>query len=367
MTSQEHATPHNRGREGEGAPYWLGARFLLMVVLGSLPWTPCRAEVEDLERRTTWQQPREEELHRQLQEFLDGSVATAAAREQAEIKWEAEGNQSDGSSLLNGLAEAFAEVDERVQAVRSVCVAPQVASVPPTFQWLFEADIDPFLSSNVRLLYGRWLTQHAFYDEALEYLAGLHLADVADPAGLLFYRSVVHHRLLNKEQCLKDLSQLLENEAAVPTRFSALGRLMEADLRPLKEDSLDEVARLMEDIERRLHFGRAGTRVRQEGDDVIAKLDKMIKEIEEQQQQQQQAAGTNSPGNQPGNPAEQSGNLPGKGPGDVDQRSIGDQSGWGNLPPKQRQQALQQISKELPSHFREVIEEYFRKLARETE
>ena len=55
----------------------------------------------------------------------------------------------------------------------------------------------------------------------------------------------------------------------------------------------------------------------------------------------------------------------GSGPGEVDQRRTGVRSDWGNLPPKQREEALQQISKGLPSHYREVIEEYFRKLARE--
>ena len=57
--------------------------------------------------------------------------------------------------------------------------------------------------------------------------------------------------------------------------------------------------------------------------------------------------------------------LGGKGPGNVDPKDIGSKSGWGNLPPKQRQEALQQISKDLPAHYREVIEEYFRRLARE--
>jgi hypothetical protein len=49
----------------------------------------------------------------------------------------------------------------------------------------------------------------------------------------------------------------------------------------------------------------------------------------------------------------------------VDQKKIGSKSGWGDLPPKEREEALQQISKDLPAHFRDVIEEYFRKLARE--
>ena len=56
---------------------------------------------------------------------------------------------------------------------------------------------------------------------------------------------------------------------------------------------------------------------------------------------------------------------PGKGPGDVDQKKIGDRAGWGNLPPAQRQEALQRLTEELPSHYREVIEGYFRQLAKD--
>jgi hypothetical protein len=52
-----------------------------------------------------------------------------------------------------------------------------------------------------------------------------------------------------------------------------------------------------------------------------------------------------------------------KGNGDVDQKDIGNGSGWGNLPPAQRQEALQNMTKDLPSHFREVIEAYFKRLA----
>ena len=55
----------------------------------------------------------------------------------------------------------------------------------------------------------------------------------------------------------------------------------------------------------------------------------------------------------------------GSGPGEVEQRRMGSRADWGDLPPKDRQEALQQIAKGLPSHYRQVIEEYFRKLARD--
>ena len=57
--------------------------------------------------------------------------------------------------------------------------------------------------------------------------------------------------------------------------------------------------------------------------------------------------------------------MGGKGPGNIVQRDIGHQSGWGDLPPHQRQEALQQIGKDFPAHYRDVIEQYFRKLATE--
>ncbi len=57
--------------------------------------------------------------------------------------------------------------------------------------------------------------------------------------------------------------------------------------------------------------------------------------------------------------------MGGKGPGDVVKRNIGSKSGWGNLPPKEREEAIQQIGRDFPPHYREIIEQYFRKLATE--
>ena len=51
----------------------------------------------------------------------------------------------------------------------------------------------------------------------------------------------------------------------------------------------------------------------------------------------------------------------------MDDKDIGDKSGWGNLPPAARQEALQSITKDLPSHYREVIEAYFKRLSKTPE
>jgi hypothetical protein len=124
----------------------------------------------------------------------------------------------------------------------------------------------------------------------------------------------------------------------------------------------------MRDITRRLDLGRAGPKTLAVQDGVIESLDKMIKAIEQQQQQQQQsqsASGAGGAGGRGGNgtPMDDSRIAGGKGPGEVTKRDIGDSDGWGKLPPHQREEALQQIGREFPAHYREAIEQYFKRLA----
>jgi hypothetical protein len=263
--------------------------------------------------------------------------------------------------VVESLAVAWPAARELVAAVQTDVASDAVIKSPV----LADEQLPGVVRDNLKLYVGRRLTQRALYDEALEVFGALEPNQVADPASLLFYQSVAHHRLLQKDKCLPVLARLMENEQAIPRRYLTLARLMDADLRPLKADSLDEIARLMDDIHRRLDFGRAGTKVRKEEDDVIAKLDKMIEELEDQLQQQQQQQSGQGGTNSPSSPKQDS--TPGgvKGPGNVDPKNIGGRSGWGDLPPKDRQEVLQQISKDLPAHYRETIEEYFRKLARD--
>jgi hypothetical protein len=203
------------------------------------------------------------------------------------------------------------------------------------------------------------------FDEAQEQLAGLTPADVVAPASLLFYQSVVNHALLNRESGLKSIDELLQGADTSPRRYIALARLMQEDLKGLQDDTLDHIARRMDDIRRRLELGRAGPKVRKVEDGVIESLDKMIKKLEDEQQQQNAGAAGNNL--QPTKPASDSVPMGGRGPGDVTKKNIGSGSGWGDLPPKEREEAMQQIGRDFPSHYRDTIEQYFRRLAAESD
>jgi hypothetical protein len=315
-----------------------------------------------LEKQASWQQPSLPAVRALVDQWLtrrDVDDATAAAV--AEL-WAEDAEATDQLDVLETLASTIARVDPSAVPLVEFCLGDAPVFLPPDFQILQAADADPLVRNNLRLLYGRWLGQRQFYDESLVQIGDLQPADVVDPASLLFYQAVCHHRLLNKDQCLAAAGRLLENRGAIPKRYETLAVLIEADMTPLKTDSLDEIARLMDDVERRLDLGRAGKRVRKEEDDVIAKLDKMIEEIEKNQQQMQSSG---AGGQQGGQPMQDSQAAGGSGPGEVEQRRLDLAKDWGDLPPKQRQEALQQIGKGLPSHYRRVIEEYFRKLARD--
>jgi len=294
--------------------------------------------------------------------WLDERGVDEATRAKAAERWPADSAPSDGAELLARLVETVALVDEDARRLVDLCSQPAAGGLLRSEAWLADPKTPPLVADNLRLWYGRWLAQGAMFDESRERLADLEPGDVVDPATLLFYQAVVHHGLMDREAGMKALERLLAGVDQSPRRYAAVARLMRADLKDLEPDSLDHIARRMDDVRRRLDLGHAGPKVRKIEDGVIESLDKLIEKLESQRQQ---AAAAGSGNLQPARPAEESRPMGGKGRGEVTKRKIGTKSGWGDLPPKQREEALQQIGREFPSHYRDAIEQYFRKLANE--
>lgn len=338
---------------------------LFLALAGSL--RAAEAPADELQKKSSWSPPTAAAVKTQLDDLLTARDADETQKLKISALWPDGAAELDPSDVLDRLAASLAVIEPDAATIYDLTQQPATAVKIPALPLLADENVPLFIRGNLRLHIARWLTQHALVDEGLEQLTDLKPADVVDPASLLFYQALGHHRLLEKEKCLKQVALLLENEDSIPRRYATIARLMEADIKPLKVDSLDEVARLMDDIRRRLDLGRAGKKVRDEEEQVIAKLEKMIEEMEKQQQQQQQqqqsGSGKGSP--MPSKPLDQSQAAELKGPGQVESKAIGKKDGWGNLPPKERQEVLQQIGRDLPAHFRETIEEYFKRLAQD--
>jgi hypothetical protein len=310
----------------------------------------------------SWDLPDYPHVRQQMLHWIDHSGLTRAERKVARGLWPAvDMRDADGAALLERAAETLATVDARAGKLVQACNAEYAGPVPPDANWLREDNVPKLVRDNLSLYYARWLAQRGLYDEVLEAIDGLRPADVIDPAGLLFYRMVAHQQLVHPEESRTALVQLLEHEDALPRRYQQVAQLLSRDLAGLKDESLDHIARRMNDVRRRLDFGRAGTEVQMVEQGVIDSLDKLIKKVEEQQQQSQCSSAIGA--QQSGKPMQDS-QLPSmRTPLQVEQRDVGSKSGWGDLPPKEREQALQQIGREFPAHYRELIEQYFRELA----
>ncbi len=304
----------------------------------------------------SWDVPQPAEIRGRLLEWLDVREAQPQARRQIDAVWA--GVEGESGALLERLIRCLALVEP--QAAEAL-LHRQLGELLSK-DWQPKESLEPLVRDNLRLYYGVWLARASRYDEATRAFAGLEPAAVVDPASLLFYRAACAHQLVDVETAHRDLATLLEREDSLPWRYQQLATLMRDDLSEVKADSLDHISRRMNDIQRRLGHGQSNQRVVDLENGVIESLDKMIEELEKQQQQASAGA---SAGGQSGTPADESRIMTQKGPGKVGRKNIGQKSGWGTLPPRERERTLQQISQQFPSQYREAIEQYFRKIAAE--
>ncbi len=347
-------------------------RIVLLLTLALRFSTPSFATESELRKAASWQWPPLTRIESKLMAYLDQNPKSLEPRLAIEEHWALSQKLPPGPLLFDHVLSTLAKLDDRFNRVISQLdrrTSPGLVT-PIDISWLDES-IAPWIRANIQLAVARSLAHQQLYDEAVQILKVLDLAEVADPSTLLFYRAVCYHHLLQKEECIVALNQLMERDSELATRYAVTSRLMKSDIEPLKEDSLDEISRLMNDVQRRLDLGRSGKVVRDQEQQIVDKLDKMIDKIEQQiqeqqkkqQQQQQQSKDEQKKGQS--KPMDDSRNAENRGQGDVDPKNIGKRSGWGDLPPAQRQEALQNITKDLPSHYREIIEAYFKALATE--
>lgn len=348
---------------------YFGLVFLttaLVVAPGDLPFAV--AEETEFSAEPTWTPISADEVFQQLEFYLQSQPISPA--QQSKIRdawWQGDAPATRSSTeLLDRLAECLAMMDERVAELMVFCEKADRPADLPDFSWLASSETAPLVRYNMRLYYARWLGQNGYDDEAISWTDGLTPADVVAPDTLLFHRAVSSHRIVNADRADATVAELLEQSDKLPARYQKLAALMQQDLSGLEDDSLDHISRRMANVRRKLELGRAGDTVQVVEKGVVDSLDKMIKNLEEQAQKQQQQSQSQSPGGAPSTTPMQDSKLAElKAPGKVDPRDIGDGADWGDMPAKEREQALQDVGRDFPSHYREVIEEYFRRLAAE--
>jgi len=276
----------------------------------------------------------------QALDWLKGmGKADAAGLKAFEVVWA----QAD-RTLLERVADTLALGD--ADAAKLLAEARDAAKPAPTTvpAVLKDGKKPAFYRSNLALAYAKALTKRRVYEEALDALKAVKPEQVVDPAGYLFHRAVAEHALMLKDDSLRSIARLLEDGADAPDRYRLVGMLMAVDMQAWKDKDLGTISRLMDNVERRLDLARGGPQTQKTQKQIVARLDEMIKELENQCKGSSQCNGGGcpnggQPGQQPGaqgpNPQLDSRGGTNSGEGKVDKKKLeGLAKQWGKLPEK---------------------------------
>lgn len=280
--------------------------------------------------------------------------------------------------LSDRYADALALGDPILQGL--LANVRNASSLPPDgLPSLFKDPKYPeYVRSNLAVSYARALSMRRIHEEALEVLGLFAVEKVADPATYLYHRGVSEHALMMKNEATLTLDRLLQDIPNLPERYRMLGMLLYYDLGNWKEKDLAWISRKMEMVQRRLEVTRGGKKTQKIQKEVVARLDEMIKELENQQKESSSsnqgncpdgAPSQGQPGNSPQPTAPAKDSMPGgaSGQGVVDSKRVKELADvWGKLPEKERAKALVELTRNAPAKYREAIELYFKKLSQTT-
>lgn len=210
------------------------------------------------------------------------SVKDQSVAEKVKALWAIENKELAANELFDLVIDTFALVDPESHKFVDACDLVNPPLVAPSGKWLDREGADAFFTNNMKLFYGRYLSQRKMYDEALKVLTKLDPQSVVDPVNCLFHKAVAQHQLAKKAQGLETLDKLMNNTEGVPGRYMTLAKLMKMELTDLKMMTLGHVARQMKDSERRLDLARGGRNVQKVQRRIIAELDEIIEKLEKQ-------------------------------------------------------------------------------------
>jgi hypothetical protein len=203
-----------------------------------------------------------------------------AVKKQVEAVWADADGDTSSRALFAKVIETFALVNGDAKKLVESCTLQNAPLVAPGANSLNAKGNAPFFTTNMRVFYGRYLTQRKMYDEGLRVLKSVDPKTVADPATHLFFTSVCQHQLLMQKEGLATLAKLLKNTKSVPVSYTSVAGLMQYDLQQFRDKSLKTISLKMRDSERRLDLARGGQRVQQVQGEIIADLDELIEKLE---------------------------------------------------------------------------------------
>lgn len=184
-----------------------------------------------------------------------------------------------------------------------------------------------------------------------------------------YFRMINNYKLLNEKETLNYSDYLSYNfNEDIPERYRVLAELVENDIETWNKNKNDfrELNRKMDRISDRLVNGKGGQKTQNYQREVIKDLDRLIENLEQKKKEQEgkkKEDKKESKSDMEIKPLEDSqiGGEEGKGFVDIKKlKKIAEV--WGKLPEKERVKAMVELTRNLPTKYKEAIEIYFKEL-----
>ena len=239
---------------------------------------------------------------------------------------------------------------------------------------------DPWINLQASSAMARLLVEQDRFDEAEKLLTGLaaRRAELIDKTFLEtevdFLLSYCRLANLQYDKAQTALEQFDRLHPDAPDKYRLPAKQMLAELKARRPGSLGEVSDLMVYAGRRLNRGVADKPVRESQQRAVDLLSQLIKEAEDREKQQNNSSSSGKGGGSgrklgatPNSPAQQSMLPTGPGAkGELESRPAARPGEmWGQMRPEDRQRVLQSLREGFPSRYRQLVEQYYRQLAKE--
>jgi hypothetical protein len=185
--------------------------------------------------------------------------------------------------VLDRLAATFALGDKDAAALLKEARNPDAPAPTNLPEVLGDARRPLFFRANLALAYARALSNRKVFEEALETLRLFKPEQTVDPGSFLFFKAVAEHGLMLKKDANETIARLLDDVPSAPERYKVVAALMHFDMVAWQEKDLAAIACKMDNIQRRLDLARGGKKTQKLQKEVLARLDELIKELENQQ------------------------------------------------------------------------------------
>lgn len=185
---------------------------------------------------------------------------------------------------------------------------------------------------------------------------------------IAFWKAVSEFKLNNRDKAISLLKNVLEpitpHNPPMPERYLVIASMMKDELSDRwSQDDLDNTARKMDNVQRRLELGLAKGDTQRLQKEIIDDLDKKIKDAEDEINKSNQTLPSSQ--NKIAQPTPESKIATDSGSGNIENKKmIMSKDVWGKMPEKEKVKALEAVNRQLPPHIREAVKGFSKKLNR---